>query len=161
VTSHIPATFLNAPQQVPALQGGHVLGAMTLSGVSLACAIVMLAAWRGSKRLAPLRTPDGAAGWAIFTGSVWMAAGSSWASTATGIASLPTSVLAGGSGGNVGAGGTALGLTLLAFVWPWKRTLVPTVLGIGAAVTYASAGGIWGAIVNAIRLTVGHFTGGA
>lgn len=156
----IPATFLAAPQQVPAIHDGHIAGAMTLSGVSLACAIVMVAAWRGSKRLGPLRTPDGAAGWAIFTGSVWMAAGASWASTATGIASLPTSVI-GGGGGNYGAGGTALALTLLAFVWPWKRTLIPTVLGIGAAVTYASAGGVWGAIVNAIRMTVGHFTGGA
>lgn len=157
----IPATFLAAaPQQVPAVHGGQVFGAMTLSAVSLACAVVMVAAWRGSKRLTLLRTPDGAAGWAIFTGSVWMAAGASWASTATGIASLPTSVLGGGSG-NLGAGGTAVVLTLTAFVWPWKRTLAPTILGIGAAVTYASAGGIWGAIANAVRMVVAHFTGSA
>lgn len=149
-----------APATVQGIHGGHVLGDLTLSALSLACAIVMLAAWRGSKRLAVLKTPDGAASWAIFTGSVWMAAGASWGSTATGIASLPTSVLEGG-GGNLGAGGTALGLTLLAYVWPWKRTLIPTILGIAAAVTYASAGGVWGIVVNAVRMVVAHFTGGA
>lgn len=149
-----------APATVQGIHDGHVIGDVTLSAAALACAIVMVAAWRGSKRLAVLRTPDGAATWAIVTGSVWMAAGASWASTATGIASVPTSVI-GGGGGNLGAGGTALGLTLLTYTWPWKRTLYPTVLGIAAAVTYASAGGIWGVIVNAIRMVIGHFTGGA
>lgn len=149
-----------APATVPTIAGGHVLGDVTLSAAALACAIVMVAGWRGSDRLKLLHHRDGAATWAIVTGSVWMAAGASWASTATGIASLPTSVL-GSSGGNLGAGGTALVLTLAAYIPRWKRTLYPTVLGIGAAVTYASAGGIWGVVVNAIRMVVAHFTGGA
>lgn len=158
----IPATFLAAaPQQVPTISGGHIAGPMTLSAVSLACAIVMISGWRGSKRLKALHTADGAATWAIITGSVWMAAGASWASTATGIASLPTSVIGGGAGGNLGAGGTALVLTLAAYIPNWKKTLIPIVLGIGAAVTYATAGGIWGIAVNAIRMVVAHFTGNA
>lgn len=157
----IPATFLAAaPTAASGIQDGHIFGTMTLSAVSLACTVVMVAAWRGAKRLALLRTPDGAAIWAIVTGNVWMAAGASWASTATGIASVPTSIIAGGAG-NAGAGGTALVLTLVAFVWPWKKTLLPTVLGIAAAVTYASAGGIWGSLVNAVRVPIGALTGGA
>jgi hypothetical protein len=149
-----------APATVQGIHGGHVLGDVTLSAAALACAIVMIAGWRGSDRLKLLHHRDGAATWAIFTGSVWMAAGASWASTATGIASVPTSIIAGG-GGNLGAGGTALVLTLAAYIPKWKRTLIPTVLGIGAAVTYATAGGVWGVVVNAVRMTVAHFTGGA
>lgn len=149
-----------APAQAPTIQDGHIAGSMTLSAAALLCAIVMVAALRGAKRLAVLRTPDGAVSWAIFTGSVWMAAGASWASTATGIASVPTSVV--GGEGNLGAGGVALVLTAVGYVWPWKqRLIVPIIIGIGAAVTYASAGGIWGVVPSSIRMVVGHFTGGA
>jgi len=149
-----------APATVQGVHDGHFAGSITLSGVSLACAIVMVAAWRGSKRLALLRTPDGAAAWAIVTGSVWMAAGASWASAAISIAQGPTSVLGNGGADN-NAGGVALALTLLAFIWPWKRILIPTILGISAAVTYATAGGAWGLVPNAVRMSVGFFTGGA
>lgn len=148
-----------APETVQGIHDGHVAGSITLSGLSLACAIVMLAAWRGAKRLARLRTPDGAAVFAIVTGSVWMAAGASWSSAAISIAQGPTSVL--GGGGNNGAGGVALTLTLLAFIWPWKRTLGPTILGISAAVTYATAGGAWGLVTNTVRLAIGLLAGGA
>lgn len=161
MTSHIPAMFLAAaPEQVPTFQGGHIGGTITLSAVSLLCSIVMIAALRGSKRLALLRTPDGAVTWAIVTGSVWMAAGASWASTATGIGSVPTSVV--GGQGNLGAGGVALVLTGIAYFWPWKKSLiVPVIIGIGAAVAYAAAGGAWGIVPNAVRMVVGHLTGGA
>lgn len=157
----IPATFLAAPQQVPAISGGNIAGAMTLSAVSLACAIVMIAGWRGSDRLKVLHQRDGAATWAIVTGTVWMAAGASWASTATGIASVPTSVIEGSGTGSLGAGGTALVLTLAAYLPRWKRMVFPIVLGIGAAVAYVSAGGVWGVAVNAVRMIVAHFTGSA
>jgi len=150
-----------APATVQGIHGSHFLGSLTLSSLSLACGIVMLAAWRGAKRLTLLRTPDGAATWALVTGSVWMAAGASWGSAAGGIAAVPTSIIAGGDAGNVGAGGTALVLTLVAYIWPWKKTLLPTILGIGCAVTYAAAGGIWGVVVNGIRVVVGQVTGGA
>lgn len=149
-----------APATVPTVAGGHILGPLSLSSVALVCAIVMVLGLRKSKRLKFLHHADGAASWAIFTGSVWMAAGSSWASTAVGIASLPTSVL-GSSGGNLTVGGTAIALTLLAYFASWKHMIIPTVFGIAAAVTYASAGGIWGIVVNSIRMIVGHFTGGA
>lgn len=149
-----------APATVQGIQDGHIAGPMTLSGASAACAIVMLAGLRKSDRLKLLQTRDGAAGWAIFTGSVWMAAGASWASAATGIAQLPTSLLGNGDANN-NAGGTALALTLLAFIWPWKRTIFPVVLGVAAAVTYASAGGAWGVVVNAIRTAVAQITGAA
>lgn len=156
----IPATFLAAPAQAPTIQGGHIGGAMTLSAVSLLCGVVMVAAWRGSKRLALLRTPDGAVSWAIVTGNVWMAAGASWASTAAGIASIPASAVGGQD--SLGAGGVSLVLTALAYFWPWKKALiVPIIIGIGAGVTYTAAGGIWNTVPTAIRMIASHFTGGA
>lgn len=149
-----------APATVPAMDSGHILGPLSLSSVALVCAIVMILGLRKSDRLKFLHRRDGAASWAVFTGSVWMAAGSSWASTAVGIASVPTSVL-GSGGGNLTAGGTALALTVLAYFASWKHMVIPTVLGIAAAVTYASAGGAWGVIVNSIRMVVAHFAGSA
>lgn len=156
MTSIITAT----PATVQGIQGGHIAGPMTLSGLSLVCALVMVAGLRKSDRAKFLQSRDGAASWAIFTGSVWLAAGTSWAAFATSVGQLPTSVLGDGGGSN-NAGGTALALTVLAFVWPWKRMIIPTILGIAAAVTYAAAGGAWGVIVNAVRMSIGHVTGGA
>jgi hypothetical protein len=156
VTSIIAA----APATVQGVQGGHIAGPMTLSGLSLVCALVMVAGLRKSDRAKFLHHRDGAASWGILTGSVWLAAGASWAAFANSVAQLPTSVLGNGGGSN-NAGGTALALTVLAFVWPWKRMIIPTILGIAAAGTYATAGGAWGVAVNAVRMSIGHYTGGA
>jgi hypothetical protein len=151
-----------APQQVPMIAGGHVAGSLTLSGVALACAIVLYLGWRKSDRLKFLHDRDGIGLFSLFTGTVWVAAGSSWASLALGVASIPAGLLGDGSiAGNIGAGGTALVLTLLVFLPKWKRMAYPALLAISAAVAYASAGGIWGIFVNTVRLTVAHFTGSA
>ena len=150
-----------APAQVPMISGGHVAGSLTLSGVALACAIMLFLGWRKSDRLKFLHNRDGIGLFGLFTGTVWVAAGDSWASFAVGVASIPSGVLGDGSVGNIGAGGTALVLTMLVFLPRWKRTVYPGLLSICAAVAYGTAGGAWGFYVNAVRLTVAHFTGAA
>ncbi|MEC3994014.1 hypothetical protein VSR01_10835 [Actinacidiphila sp. DG2A-62] len=150
-----------APANTPGM-GGHVLGSITLSGVALACALVLFFAVRKADRLKHLHSRDGIGAFGILTGTAWTAAGSSWAAAASGIAAVPTSVLGDGSGmGNPGAGGTALALTALTFLPGWKRTLWPALLGISAAVVYGAAGGVWGLLVTTARMLVGKLTGAA
>jgi hypothetical protein len=151
-----------APAAVQGIQDGHIAGPMTLSGLSLVCAFALILAARKADRLKVIHTRDGIGAFGIFTGTVWIAAGSAWASTAASIGSIPTSVLGPGSGlGNPGQGAIALVLTLATFAPRWKKTIYPALLGLAAAATYGTAGGIWGVLVNIIRLVVGHFTGGA
>lgn len=162
MTTHIPAALLAAaPQHVTGIQGGHVLGTITLSGVSLACGLALVLGIRKSDRLKFLHHRDGAGAFAVVTGSVWMAAGGAWASTATGFYSVPTSVAGDGSGiPALGPGGMALFLGMMTFIPRWKRMLYPSVLGIATAVAAGVAGGIGGVVVNLISVTVTHITGG-
>lgn len=154
--------FAAAPAQVQGIQGGHIFGEATLSGLSLLCAFVMILAIRKGKYLKAIHDPDGIGMFGIFTGTVWAAAGSSWTSAEASIGSVSTSVLGPGSGlGNPGLGIIALILTIATFVPKWKRTIWPAFFGLSAAAVYGTAGGAWGAFVNIIRLVVGHFTGGA
>lgn len=151
-----------APGAVQGVQGGHILGAMTLSGLSLVCAFALILAARKADRLKVIHTRDGIGGFGIFTGTVWIAAGAAWGSAEASIGTIPTSVLGPGSGlGNPGQGAIALLLTLATFAPKWKRTIWPALFGLMAAATYGTAGGVWGLLVNIVRLIVGHFTGGA
>lgn len=151
-----------APATVQGIHGGQLLGTMTLSGLALACAVAMILGVRKADRFKVVAHRDGIGAFGILTGTLWIAAGGAWASTAANIGSVPTSVLGPGSGlGNPGQGGIALVLTLLTFGPHWKRLIWPGLLGIAAAAVYGTAGGVWGILVNIIRMVVGHFTGGA
>ncbi|MGW5352191.1 hypothetical protein ACWERV_16980 [Streptomyces sp. NPDC004031] len=157
----IPATFLAAPAQAPTIQGGHILGTITLSGLALGAAIALILGTRKADRLKVIHTRDGIGVAGIVTGTLWIAAGGAWASTAASIGSVPTSVLGPGSGlGDPGAGGVALALTLLTFGPKWRRTIWPALLGVSAAAAYGVAGGVWGIAVNIIRMVITHLTGG-
>ena len=162
MTAHIPATFLAAPESVQGIHGGHIFGAMTLSGLSLVCAFALILASRKADRLKVIHTRDGIGAFGIFTGTVWIAAGSAWASAEASVGSIPTSILGPDSGlGNPGQGAIAIVLTLATFAPKWKRTIWPALFGLMAAATYGTAGGVWGVLVNMVRMIVGHFTGGA
>lgn len=151
-----------APATVQGVQGGHILGTATLSGMALICAVLLILGARKADRLKVIHNRDGIGMLGIVTGTVWVAAGGAWASTAASIGSVPTSVLGPGSGlGNPGEGIIALLLTVLTFAPKWRRTLWPALFGVAAATIYGTAGGIWGVLVNIIRVVVGHFTGGA
>lgn len=152
---------LAAAPAVQGVSGGHILGAVTLSGLALTCAVLMILGIRKADRLKPLHNRDGMGFFAIVTGSVFIAAGGAWASTATGIGGVPTSVLGSGSGiGDPGQGAIALVLTALTFCPKWSRLIVPAFLGISAAVVYGTAGGVWGMVVNIIRMAISRITGG-
>jgi hypothetical protein len=158
----VTSIIATAPGTVQGIQGGHIAGPMTLSGLSLVCAFVLILATRKADRLKVIHQRDGIGAFGIFTGTVWIAAGSAWASTAASIGSVPTSVLGPGSGlGNPGVGAVALFLTIATFAPKWQRTIYPALLGLMAAAVYSTAGGVWGILVNIIRVVVGHFTGGA
>lgn len=159
----ISATFLAAaPAAVPGIHDGHILGTITLSGLALGAAIALILGARKADRFKVIHTRDGIGAFGIVTGTLWIAAGGAWASTATSIGSVPTSVLGPGSGlGDPGQGGIALALTLLTFGPKWRRTIYPALLGVSAAAVYGTAGGVWGIAVNVVRMVVGHFTGGA
>jgi hypothetical protein len=160
VTSHL--LLATTPEAVQGIQGGHILGTITLSGLALGAAITLILGARKADRLKVIHTRDGIGAFGIVTGTLWIAAGGAWASTAASIGSVPTSILGPGSGlGDPGQGGVALALTLLTFGPKWRRTLWPALLGVSAAVAYGTAGGVWGIAVNIVRMTVGHFTGGA
>lgn len=138
---------------------GSILGSITLSGLALGAAIALLLGIRGSDRI-KLNNRDKVGVFALLTGILWIAAGGAWASTAHGIGSVPASLLGPGSGlGNPGQGGIALALTLLVFGPRWKRLIWPALLAIAAAVTYGTAGGVWGIPVNVVLMAVGHVPG--
>lgn len=150
-----------APANVAGLSG-HALGSITLSGLALASALVLFFATRKADRLKLIHSRDGIGAFGIVTGTLWMAAGSSWMSAATSIASVTSSPFGPSSGmGNPGEGGLALALTALTFLPAWKRTIWPALLGISAAVIYASAGGMWGLFANTVRMLVARVTGAA
>ncbi|WP_228976667.1 hypothetical protein [Streptomyces sp. DH12] len=138
----------------------QVLGAITLSGLSLGAAIALVLGVRGSDRI-KIHNRDRAGTFSIVTGTLWEAAGGSWSDMARGINSVPTSVIGDSGLGDPGIGGTALALTLLTFAPRWERPVFPALFGIAAAVTYGQAGGIFEILVNIIRMGAAKITGGA
>lgn len=150
---------LAAPAAAPGIIGGQLLGAISVTGVAFACWVALILGIRGSDRI-KLNTRDRIGWWGIITGTLSVAAGGTWADIVNGIASIPQSALGSDSGlGNPGMGGTALILTLITFGPKWKRLLWPGLFGIAAAVIYGTAGGVWGILVNIIRMIVGQITG--
>ncbi|MER6549567.1 hypothetical protein [Streptomyces sp. NPDC001250] len=123
------------------LAAGPVLGSVGMSGLALTTGIVLWVGLRGSDRVSLNR--DKAGGIGIAFGTIAVAAGSLWGEVVTGVASVPTSLIAGSVGGNVGLGGTALALTAVTFLPRWRRLMWPALFGLSAGVIYAQAGGIW------------------
>ncbi|MDX3239386.1 hypothetical protein PV392_27600 [Streptomyces sp. ME03-5709C] len=143
----------------PGIAGGQLLGSITLSGLAFAAGFALLLGIRGSDRI-KINTRDKAAWWGITVGTLFQAAGGQWADTARGISSVPTSLITDSGMGSPGLGGIALLLALATFGPRWKRTLWPALLGISAAVAFAQAGGVFGILVNIIRMLAAKVTGG-
>ncbi|RSS50091.1 hypothetical protein EF909_39210 [Streptomyces sp. WAC01280] len=112
-----------------------------MSGLTVTTGIALLAGLRGSDRIKLNR--DKAAYFGIAFGTFAGAAGDLWASVTKGVAEVPTSLIQGTVGGNIGLGGVALALTATTFVFKWKTMVWPALLGISAGVIYGQAGGIW------------------
>ncbi|MEU9568180.1 hypothetical protein AB0D16_40485 [Streptomyces sp. NPDC048161] len=123
------------------IAAGPILGSVGMSGLTFTTGLAMLAGLRGSDRISLDR--DKAAGLGIALGTFAGAAGDLWASVTTGVAAVPTSLIQGTAGGNIGLGGVALGVTAWAFIFKWKRMVWPSLLGISAGVIYGQAGGLW------------------
>lgn len=123
------------------IAAGPILGSVGTSGLALTTGMVMLAGLRGSDRVKLDRDKAGYVGIAL--GTFGGAAGDLWASLTTGVAEVPTSLIQGTVGGNIGLGGVALGLTAWTFLFKWRRLVWPSLLGISAGVMYGQAGGIW------------------
>ncbi|MGA4860991.1 hypothetical protein ACPCAB_30715 [Streptomyces koyangensis] len=121
---------------------GPVLGTVGMPGFALATGLVLLAGLRGSDRVRLDRDKAGAFGLALGTFAV--AAGSVWATFANGVAQVPVSMVQGGAFGNIGMGAVAIAVLALAFLFRWKRMIIPAALGIAGGVVAGQAGGIWG-----------------
>lgn len=143
----------------PGITGGQILGSVTLSGLAFAAAFALLLGIRGSDRI-KIKSRDQAGWWGIVTGTLFEAAGGQWADMADGIGSTSTSIVTGSGMGNPGLGGVALLLALATFGPRWKRLLWPAILGIACAVAFAQAGGVFGILVNIIRMLATKVTGG-
>ncbi|MEU1800877.1 hypothetical protein [Streptomyces sp. NPDC019937] len=150
-----------APAAVQGITDGHVLGAMTLSGLALGAAIALVLGVRGSDFI-KIDNKKKAAWWGIITGTLFEAAGGTWADVAQGISDVPKSALGEGSGfGDPGLGGTALAITLMAFGPSWKKKIWPALFGIAGAVVFGQAGGVWGILVSIVRMAAAKIVGGA
>ncbi|MFD5064522.1 hypothetical protein [Streptomyces sp. NPDC058394] len=123
------------------IAAGPILGSVGMSGITFTTGLAMLAGLRGSDRISLDR--DKAGGLGIALGTFAGAAGDLWASVTTGVAEVPTSLIQGTVGGNIGLGGVALGTTAWIFLFKWKRMIWPSLLGVSAGVIYGQAGGIW------------------
>jgi hypothetical protein len=123
------------------IAAGPILGSVGTSGLTLTTGMVMLAGLRGSDRVKLDR--DKAGGIGIALGTFGGAAGDLWSDLTTGVAEVPTSLIQGTVGGNIGLGGVALALTAWTFLFKWRRLVWPSLLGISAGVMYGQAGGIW------------------
>ena len=153
--------FLAAPAEAPGISGGQIFGAVTASGAALVAGTGLIIGLKGSD-WGPLviNNKRRAAWWGIVTGTIWVAAGGTWAEIANGVGSVPPSLFAGGDFGNPGQGAIALFLTCCAFGPKWgSKTAPPAVIGLAAAVVYGTAGGVWGILVNVVRMLIGIVTG--
>jgi hypothetical protein len=142
---------LNIATDVVLAAGGAGLGGAGTSGIAVTNGIVLLAGLRGSKRVKLNR--DKAAGLGIGLGVLGATAGAALSQLSKAAAEIPTSLLQGGTFGNMSLGGTALALTAIIFLFDWKKLWIPSLLGISAGVIYANAGGIWGIVYNGILMT--------
>lgn len=132
------------------IAAGPVLGGVGTSGLAFTNGVVLLAGLRGSKRVKLDR--DRAGGLGIALGILSATANTALSQLTNAAAELPKSLIQGGTFGDIGLGGTALGLTAIIFLFEWKRLWIPSFLGIGAGVIYSEAGGIWGIVHNALIL---------
>lgn len=136
---------------------GQLAGAYTLSGCALVAGTGMILGLRGSD-FKPIVINDKrrAAWWGIVTGTIWVAAGGTWANIAEGLGSVPSDVLNNSTGlGNPGQGAVATFLVLCAFGPKWgSRTWGPALIGMCAAVAFGTAGGVWTILVNIIKAMV-------
>ncbi|WP_424862152.1 hypothetical protein [Streptomyces sp. MMS24-I29] len=127
---------------------GPVFGGAGTAGLALADGIVLLAGLRGSDRVRLDR--DKAAILGIGMGTLSAAADTVLSQIGEGSAQIPTSLIQGGTFGDIGMGGTAICLTAVIFLFKWKKLIIPAFLGTGAGVIYAEAGGIWSIAHNAV-----------
>jgi len=153
--------LLAAPAEAPGISGGQFLGAVTLSGAALVAGVGLILGLKGSD-WGPVKIENKkkAAWWGIVTGTIWVAAGGTWSEIAQGLGSVPPSIFGNGDFGNPGQGAIAIVLTMLAFGPKWgSKTAPPAIIGLMAAVVYGTAGGVWGILVNVIRMIIGIITG--
>ncbi|MFC9429273.1 hypothetical protein [Streptomyces sp. NPDC056987] len=146
----------------PGLDGGRLFGAVTYSALAAVAAICLVSGMRGSKKVRIKDDPDKVGALAIVTGTLCVAAGGTWQDFAQAFGDNASSSFTQSGLGEFGQGGISLVLTALTFVPDWKKKIIiPAVLGIAAAVTFHTAGGSWGLIINLILTPARMITGNA
>lgn len=142
-----------------ALARGNWLGSITLSGIA---AVMMLALWLGvtGSDIVKINTKERITVFGLITGSMCLAAGSSWQDVITGIGSIPSSAIEQSGLPAFGPAGMGACLVLLAIGRNYKRKWVHAVLALMASGFLVEAGGIGAVVLNAARMTIGHWGAG-
>ncbi|MFE5140343.1 hypothetical protein ACFRDV_22145 [Streptomyces fagopyri] len=144
--------------------GHSLIGPATLSGISLILGFALVLGLRGNKRVR-LDGQDRLGIFSLVTGTIWSAAGGSWADFMSDVHSVPQGMLGAGSPiGNPGKGVVAILLLMSTFLPDWDkkpRRFPPIFFGLTGASVLADAGGIWATAVNIVRVIASAITGGA
>jgi hypothetical protein len=121
--------FLAAPAEAPGISGGQIFGAVTASGAALVAGTGLIIGLKGSDWGPLVINNKRRAAW-------WgIVTSTIWVAI-------------------------ALFLTCCAFGPKWgSKTAPPAVIGLAAAVVYGTAGGVWGILVNVVRMLIGIVTG--
>ncbi|MEU6595331.1 hypothetical protein ABZ923_40095 [Streptomyces sp. NPDC046881] len=144
----------------PGINGMQLLGAVTVTGFAAMAGVCLIAGLRGSDRI-KIQNKDQALIWGFITGTLWVAAGGTWADFANGLGDVGKSATTDTGLGDPGPGGSACLLLLIAWAWPWKKRMIwPALLGLMGAVLAGQAGGIPGILVTLIRSVVAKMAGG-
>ncbi|MFD0209156.1 hypothetical protein ACFVH9_08460 [Streptomyces hirsutus] len=151
---------LAAAHAAPGINGMQLLGPVTVTGFAAASGVCLIAGLRGSDRI-KIQNKDQALIWGFITGTLWVAAGGTWADFANGLGDVGKSMTTDTGLGDPGLGGSALLMLLIAWAWPWKKRMIwPALLGLMGAVLAGQAGGLPGILVSLIRSVVVKYSGG-
>ncbi|MEW2568374.1 hypothetical protein [Streptomyces sp. NPDC047070] len=151
---------LAVPVAAPGINGMQFLGPVTVTFFAAASGFALIAGLKGSDKI-KITNKDEALKWGFITGSLWMAAGGTWAEFGQGAGDIGRSLTGDTGLGDPGLGGSACLLLLIAWAWPWKtRVIFPALLSLAGAVLAGQAGGIPGIVVNVIKMVAAKMSGG-
>ncbi|WP_019059978.1 hypothetical protein [Streptomyces prunicolor] len=139
------------------LAKGNWAGSWTLSGIAAVMGVLL---WLGVGNHVKINTKERIAVFGILTGTMFLAAGNSWADVITGIGTIPSSALDGAGIPALGPAGLGACLGLTAYFHPLgNRKGLTAVLALMASASLVEAGGVCAVVLNAFRITISHWTG--
>ncbi|MEU6513655.1 hypothetical protein [Streptomyces sp. NPDC046978] len=138
------------------LAKGTWLGAITLSGIAAFMMLALFFGVRGSDRV-KINTKERITCWGLLTGSVCLAAGGNWVDLITGVGTIPKSVMDQSGLPDFGPAGLGACLVLISIAHGYKRKWIHAGLALAASKYLIDGGGIGAVVLNAARVSIGHW----